>query len=106
MTLIYLRYLNRERCETDQRLSLARGIAAIRSPQRPVWFIQLAGQHVDDWGLPFDRPIFTQYTETQFAWMMSEGSLSPDWPDYYADRCGLVMSSDLLQKCCNTKRVN
>jgi hypothetical protein len=38
--------------------------------------------------------------------MMSEGSLSPDWPDFYADRCGLVMSSELLQKCRNTKRID
>jgi hypothetical protein len=105
MTLIDLRNLSRETWETDPRLSLARGIAALRAPPRPVWFIQLASQRVDDWGLLYDRPIFTQYTEKQFAWIMNEGSLSSDWPDFYADRCGLVMSSELLQKCRNTKRV-
>jgi hypothetical protein len=106
MTLIDLRNLSRKTWETDPRLSLARGIAALCAPPRPVWFIQRASQRVDDWGLPYDRPIFTQYTERQFAWMMSEGSLSSDWPDFYADRCGLVMSSELLQKCRNTKRID
>jgi hypothetical protein len=55
----------------------------------------------------FDRilPVFTQYSEPQFAWMR-EGSPSPVWPAFYADRCGLVMSSELLQKCRNTKRID
>lgn len=106
MTLIDLRNLSREMWETDPRLSLPRGIAALRSPPRPVWFIQLASQGVDDWGLPWDRPIFTQYSEKQFAWMVNEGSFTTDWPDSYADRCGLVMSPELLQKCRNTKRVD
>jgi hypothetical protein len=105
MTLIDLRNLSRKTWETDPRLSLARGISALRAPPRPVWFIQLATQRVDDWGLPYDRPIFTQYSERQFAWMR-EGSPSPVWPAFYADRCGLVMSSELLQKCRNTKRID
>jgi len=104
MILIDLRGLSRQTWETDPRFSLARGIAALRAPPRPVWFIQLAGQRGDDWALVYDRPIFTQYTEKQFAWMM-EGSLSPDWPDVYADRCGLVMSSELLHKCRSTKTI-
>jgi hypothetical protein len=101
MTLIDLRRLNRETWEADPRLSLARGIVTLRPPPRPVWFLQLAGQSVDDWGLPNDRPIFTQYNENQFSWMSFEGSLSPDWPAAYAGRCGLMMSAELLQKCGN-----
>lgn len=103
MTLIDLRNLSRETWETDPRLSLARGIAALRSPPRPIWFIQLASQRVEDWQLPNDLPIFTQYTESQFSWMMSEGTLSPDWPDAYADRCGLLMTAELRQKCRDRK---
>lgn len=106
MTLIDLRGLSRETWETDPRLSLARGIAMLRVTPRPVWFIQLASQRVDDWGLPNDHPIFTQHTDKQFAWMLVEGSLSSAWPDAYADRCGLVMSSELLQKCRQTKRID
>ena len=106
MTLVDFRGLSKETWETDPRLSLPRGIAALRITPRPIWFIQLAGQDVDKWGLPYDHPIFTQYTEKQFAWMMIEGSLSPEWPDVYADRCGLEMTAELLQKCRNTKRTN
>jgi hypothetical protein len=103
MILIDLRGLSQETWVTDSRLSLARGIAALRAPPRPVWFIQLAGQRCDDWELVHDRPIFTQHTVKQFAWML-EGLLSPDWPDAYADRCGLLVSTELLQKCRDTRR--
>ena len=104
MTLIDLRGRDRGSWEADPRLSLVRGIAVLRAPPRPVWLIQLATQRVDDWGLPYDRPVFTQHTEKQFSWMMVEASLSPDWPDAYADRCGLGMSPELLQRCRGTAR--
>jgi hypothetical protein len=104
MTLIDLRGLNKEAWETDPRLSLARGIAALRQSPRPIWFVQLANQHVDDWRLPYDRPIFTQYSQKQFGWMF-EASLSSDWPDAYAERCRLVMPAELMQKCRGTKPV-
>src|SRR5204863_6659830 len=102
MTLIDLRGMSRETWETDPSLSLARGIAALRQPPRPVWFIQLAEQRVDEWALRGDRPIFTQYTESQFAWMF-ETSFSPDWPDSYAEHCGLVLSPELREKCQGTR---
>ncbi|MEO7859100.1 MAG: hypothetical protein ABIU05_01450 [Nitrospirales bacterium] len=104
MTLIDLRGLSRETWETDPSLSLARGIAVLRAPRRPVWFIQLANQHVDKWELLDDHPIFTQYTEAQFAWMF-EGTPSSAWPAYYVDRSGLILSPELLQKCRNTKPI-
>lgn len=104
MTLIDLRGLTREALEADPRLSLVRGIAVLRAPPRPVWLVQLASQRVDDWGLPHDRPVFTQHTERQFSWMLAEAAFSPDWPDAYADRCGLEMSPELLQKCRGTRR--
>lgn len=102
MILIDLRGMSRETWETQPSLSLTRGIAALRMPPRPLWFIQFADQRVDDWELRRDRPIFTQYTEGQFAWMF-EGSLSPDWPDFYAERCGLVLSPELREKCRETR---
>lgn len=103
MTLIDLRGQEREHWLSDPRFSLARGILALRAPPRPVWLIQLAGQRADDWGLPYDRPVFTQYTAKQFAWMMFEGSLAPDWPDAWADRCGLEIAPSLLRKCRETR---
>lgn len=104
MTVIDLRGLSKHAWETDPALSMSRGIAAMRSPPRPVWFLQRAGQSVDDWDLPHDHPIFTEHIEEQFAWMMVEGTLSPGWPDVYAERCGLIMSAPLLAKCRSTRQ--
>jgi hypothetical protein len=104
MTVIDLRGLSKHPWETAPALSMTRGIAAMRSPPRPVWFLQSAGQSVDTWDLPQDHPIFTQYIEEQFAWMMVEGTLSPEWPHAYAERCGLIMSAPLLAKCRATRQ--
>jgi hypothetical protein len=102
MIMIDLRGLTKEQWKTDPAYSLQRGIAALRQPPKPVWFIQYAGQEVDQWELPGeDRPIFTQHLENQFSWMW-EGSFSPDWPSVYATRCGLQMSPQLMEKCMAT----
>jgi hypothetical protein len=95
MILIDLRGITQESWEADPALSLARGIAALRQPPKPVWFIQAAGQEIEKWGLlGGDLPIFTQHTENQYDWMW-DGTLSPDWPAYYAARCGLQLSEAL-----------
>jgi hypothetical protein len=99
MILIDLRGLSKETWEMDPGYAIARGIASLRQPPRPVWFIQYAGQEIEKWGLlGGDRPIFTQHSEKQFNWMQG-GSFSPDWPDTYADKCGLGMSGELREKC-------
>lgn len=104
MTLIDLRGLSREAWEGQPALSLSRGISALRLPPRPVWFLQRAGQNVDRWGLPEDHPIFTEHVEHQFAWMVFEGRLAPDWPAAYAERCGFRLSDALLARCQGTRR--
>jgi hypothetical protein len=101
MTVIDLRGLTKH---ADPALSMSRGIAAMRSPPRPIWFLQRASEGVDEWDLPQDHPIFTEHVEKQFAWMMFEGTLAPEWPDVYAERCGLIMSAPLLAKCRNTRQ--
>ena len=103
MILIDLRGLTKEIWENDPGYSLARGIASLRQPPKPIWFIQYAGQEIEKWGLGGDdRPIFTQHTDEQFKWMW-EGSYSPDWPAYYAEKCGLDMSVELKEKCMATR---
>lgn len=104
MILIDLRDTTKEIWETDPGFSMARGIASLRQPPRPVWFIQHAKQEIEKWGLlGGDKPIFTQHTENQFSWML-EGSFSPEWPSTYVDRSGLELSEELLLKCLGTKR--
>jgi hypothetical protein len=101
MSVIDLRRLSRGEWETDPALSLSRGIAALRSPPRPVWFLQRADQDVDRWNLPLDHPIFTEHGMGQFAWMF-EGTLSAAWPADYSERCGLILAPQLLAKCHGT----
>jgi hypothetical protein len=103
MILIDFRGLTKEIWENDPGYSLARGIASLRQPPMPVWYIQYAGQEIEKWGLPGeDRPIFTQHTDEQFKWMW-EGSYSPEWPAYYAENCGLDISVELKEKCMATR---
>ncbi|RCG30734.1 hypothetical protein DQ384_12125 [Sphaerisporangium album] len=55
----------------DERLSLQRGLLAVRTPV-PVWIVQRAGQEVDTWPIPGDHPIFTEHFPGQFSWMAGE----------------------------------
>lgn len=99
MILIDLRDLTKEIWERDPALSLARGIASLTQPPKPVWFIQKSGQEVEKWGLlGRDLPIFTQHTQKQYEWMW-ETSFSPDWTAHYATVCDLEMSEELKLKC-------
>jgi hypothetical protein len=102
MILIDLRGVDQAVWESHPDFSLARGLAVMRAPPRPIWLMQSAGQRVDDWGLPHDRPIFTEHSEHQFAWMTFQGHLAPSWPAGYADRCGLQLSAELLRRCRQT----
>jgi hypothetical protein len=65
---INCRDINRDEWTSAEQLSLHRGLLSVRAPV-PVWIIQNAGQQVENWGLPGDRPIFTEYLPDQFTWM-------------------------------------
>ena len=85
---------------SDERLSLIRGLAAMRSPV-PMWFLQLAGQEVENWPMVGNRPIFTEHVSSQFAWMM-EISLGPEEAqERYPSDSGLKFSDELAAMCAN-----
>jgi hypothetical protein len=63
------RDITREQWAGAEQLSLHRGLISIRAPV-PVWILQRGGQQIESWGLPGDRPIFTEYLPNQFSWMM------------------------------------
>jgi hypothetical protein len=65
---INARGVPRELLVDDDRMSLHRGLLAIRVPV-PVWIIQSADDHVEQWGLRQDPPIFTEHEPHQFSWM-------------------------------------
>jgi hypothetical protein len=84
----------REHWDRDERLSLQRGLVAVRTPV-PLWILQAAGQQVETWGLPGDHPIFTEHVTTQFTWMLE---VSPDRGDAlrkYEGDSGLRLSDGL-----------
>ncbi|MEU8266174.1 hypothetical protein AB0B89_03325 [Sphaerisporangium sp. NPDC049002] len=92
------RGLTRERWARDERLALQRGLLAIRAPV-PVWIIQLAGQAVEDWGIPGDHPIFTEHFPGQFSWML-EGSLDRRGAQsLFPASSGLELSADVRHRC-------
>jgi hypothetical protein len=89
-----LRGLSHDIWMDHPRLSLQRGLAAIRLPV-PLWLIQQADENVSDWHLPGDPPILTEHLDAQFAWMLE---MHPD-PDAersrYPDDSGLHVSAQL-----------
>ncbi|MEV7965358.1 hypothetical protein AB0O34_05170 [Sphaerisporangium sp. NPDC088356] len=92
------RGLTREEWAGDERLSLQRGLPAIRTPV-PVWIIQLAGQAVEDWGIPGDHPILTEHFPGQFSWML-EGSIDRRGArSLFPARSGLELSADVRHRC-------
>ncbi|MBB5629953.1 hypothetical protein [Sphaerisporangium krabiense] len=85
-----LRHVRREEWASDERLSLQRGLLAVRAPV-PVWIVQHAGQDVDGWPIPGDHPIFTEHFPGQFPWMAGD---RPDRTPFVAGT-GLEYSSAL-----------
>jgi hypothetical protein len=95
---INCRDINRDQWMSAEQLSLHRGLLAVRSPV-PIWIIQGATQEVDSWGLPGDRPIFTEYLSNQFAWMLESYY---DWSETVASLpadSGLQFSTALQTIC-------
>ncbi len=90
--------IDRNAWMSDPGLSHFRGISVLRFPY-PLWFLQYAGQDVENWPLVGDRPIFTEYLDSQFAWML-ETFLDPkDARKWYPQDSGMSLS-DKLQKLC------
>jgi hypothetical protein len=92
------RGLSRELLFEDEHFSLYRGLLNVRLPI-PLWIIQSGGQGMENWDLPGDFPIFTEYFDSQFSWMM-EGFVEPrQVQSHYPENSGLVLSPALQQLC-------
>jgi hypothetical protein len=92
------RGLSRELLLEHEAFSLYRGLLTVRLPV-PLWIIQSAGQGMENWDLPGDFPIFTEYFERQFSWMM-EGFVEPRHvQSHYPENSGLILSPALQQLC-------
>ena len=87
-----------ESWQTDVQLSLLRGLAAMRAPG-PLWFLQLAGQEVENWPLVGERPIFSEHHSSQFAWMMEASVERRHLRAHYLKVSGLELSKELEKRC-------
>jgi hypothetical protein len=88
-----------EQWAVDERLSLQRGLLAIRTPV-PTWIIQQAGQAVENWGLPAtDHPIFTEHEPFQFSWMQEAFLDRREMQARFPVNSGLEFSATLEQRC-------
>jgi hypothetical protein len=93
------RELSPEQWAVDERLSLQRGLLAIRTPV-PIWIIQQAGQGVENWGLPgADHPIFTEHVSSQFSWMQEAFLDRQEMQARFPVNSGLEFSATLEQRC-------
>lgn len=95
---INCRGLSRETFTDDERLSLHRGLLEIRVPV-PVWIIQSAEEHVEQWGLRQDPPIFTEHEPHQFSWMYEFFVDRREAQSRYPEESELELSPALLRLC-------
>jgi hypothetical protein len=95
---INCRGLSRETFADDERLSLHRGLLEIRVPV-PVWIIQSAEEHVEQWGLGQDPPIFTEHEPNQFSWMFEFFVDRREAQSRYPENSGLELSPALERLC-------
>jgi len=102
MILIDLRGHTKESWMTTPELALVRGISAMAMPPVPLWFIQKAGQHIERWGISEQSPIFTEYQESQFIWMLP-GFLGDSWVYHYVTDTDMTLSPALANRCMATK---
>jgi hypothetical protein len=89
-----LRGLTQDVWASDPRLSLHRGLLALRTPV-PVWLLQLGGQDVSQWDLPGDPPILTEHLERQWGWMVEATADAGAERSLYAVDSGLWLSPGL-----------
>jgi hypothetical protein len=93
--------LTRQMWESDEEVSLFRGLAALRSRLPvPLWIIQQQGQEAECWPLLGDDvPIFTEHVEAQFGWMLEINFEPRDAQQRYPQDSGMVLAAALLAKC-------
>jgi len=91
--VIDIRGTDSDEWATSVAFSHLRGIVAM-NPISPVWILQAPGQNGEDWLGLGDLPLFTEYTTSQYEWMMQVSLLSA-WPLLYQGIAGLEMSDNL-----------
>jgi hypothetical protein len=95
--------LTRTAWESDEGVSLLRGLAAMRPRlPMPVWIIQWAGQDVESWPLIGDAPIFTEHAEAQFGRMIEATFDRRESQSRYPMDSGMVLAPALIARCCAT----
>jgi hypothetical protein len=96
--MIDCRPMTRQDWENDPSLTLMRGLAAVRLSV-PLWFVQAAGQDVENWPFVGERPIFTQHLESQFAWMWEILLPRREACKEYPQWSGLELSELVVRRC-------
>jgi hypothetical protein len=92
--------LTNETWKNDERVSLHRGLAAMRAQLPvPLWIIQHADQDAEFWPLIGEVPIFTEHAAAQFGWMMEASFDRHDSQRRYAQDSGLTLAPALEAKC-------
>lgn len=86
-----------------EQVCLLRGLAAIRTTM-PLWFLQLAGQEVENWPAVGERPIFTEHVTGQFSWMTKICLERGEAQALYPSASGLEFSKKLASLCRNQGR--
>jgi hypothetical protein len=94
--VIDCRDITKEQWLNDERLSLLRGLAAVRT-FGPLWYIQKAGQDVEHWPLIGERPIFTEHFSNQFTWMFEILFDRKETKAQYQKNSGLHLSDTLIK---------
>jgi hypothetical protein len=98
--LIDCRGLSRQQWESQDDLSLQRGLLGLRQLPAPLWKLQIAGQEVESWPLMGVRPIFTEHVQSQFMWMAFENAVDrAEAQRRYPEASGLMLSETLLRRC-------
>ena len=97
------RRITPEALGSDEHMVI-RGISHVRTCS-PVWILQRADQRVDEWPGFGANPIFTQYLDNQWDWMLEQLD-AVDWPDLYRKESKLVFAPKLSAACAATATRN
>jgi hypothetical protein len=97
-TMINCQELTEELWTQRIELSLLRGLTSVRTPG-PIWFLQRAGQTVENWPLVGERPIFTEHVSNQFRWLLEISLDRHDAQSRYPVDSGLELAPELIELC-------
>jgi hypothetical protein len=97
------RRITPEALRSDEHMVI-RGISRVRTCS-PVWILQRADQRVDEWPGFGVNPIFTQYLDNQWDWMLEQLD-AVEWPDLYRKESKLVFAPKLSAACAATATRN